>query len=421
MTSFSDVGLLPWVTKSCDAMSLYNPTEVQQQTIPLVLEGANVLASSKTGSGKTACFCLPILQKLSEDPYGVFALIITPVRELASQIADQFISLGRPIDVSVMTVFGGRSNLGQTASLAQRPHVVIATPGRLAELLRGDPELKSVLRRLKFLVLDEADRLLIPGFESDLAEIITALPPRNQRQTLLFSATMTSAVSSLVQKFGDMEIVTVGESIPAADSLAHEYVFLPSAVKLTFLFNVISETFASESIIIFTSSIRACQLTASTLEKLLPKQVVCLHSLLESQGRRDAAIGKFRNGNARILIATEVAARGLDLPAVNVVIHFELPRETTEYLHRAGRTARAGRTGRSIALVSESEVQLLQAIEAEQNILFSEFAAFEGEIEEKIVKSLGKISKAKNEAEILLSEIGFDERLKERKRKRTVS
>ena len=426
MSDFESLGVGPWVVSACKTMSIYTPTEVQERTIPLILSGKSICASSRTGSGKTACFCLPILQKLAEDPYGVYALVLTPVRELATQIADQFEAFGRPIDVSVMTAFGGRSLVGQSGMLSQRPHVVIATPGRLAELLRSNVDLGKVFRRVKTLVLDEADRLLLSGFETDLAEIFSYLPARTQRQTLLFSATITPSVEGLLQKFGDeMITVRVTESIPP--TLNHNYTFLPSAAKMAYLCYLLTEKFAKEQIIIFCSSIRSCQLLASTLEILgreeeISMSISFLHSLVPSQARRSAAVGKFKNGKSRILVATDVAARGLDIPSVGLVVHFELPRDSADYVHRAGRTARAGKGGCSLALVSESEIQLLKNIETDKNPIFTEFESFASNstAEKSVSKLLGKISRARQQADVLLSEIGFDEELKIRKKRKTL-
>ncbi|GAB4836748.1 DEAD-box ATP-dependent RNA helicase 36 [Ancistrocladus abbreviatus] len=196
-STFTDLGLSEWTAKTCLELGMKRPTPVQHHCIPKILAGNDVLGLAQTGSGKTAAFALPILHRLAEDPYGVFALVITPTRELAYQLAEQFRALGSCLHVRCVVVVGGMDKITQAKMLIQRPHVVIATPGRVKVLLEENPDIPPVFSRTKFLVLDEADRVLDVGFEEELRMIFRWLPKK--RQTLLFSATMTSDLQTLLE------------------------------------------------------------------------------------------------------------------------------------------------------------------------------------------------------------------------------
>jgi len=421
------------------------------------MQGRDVLGCAETGSGKTAAFALPILHHLSQDPYGVFAVVLTPTRELAIQISEQFSVLGAPIGVQIALVIGGVNMTEQGKALAKLPHVVIATPGRLRHHLEGpDP---PHLARTPYLVLDEADRLLSAGFSSELQTILSHMShPR--RRTLLFSATLTSSLTELEMLAMKETLrfdLTSEQRIPT--QLMQQYLFMPAQVKMCYLVAVLRKVLESQqaqrdddddgddkdgiyssalqkknkgdekkgkkgkksadgklfdaaalapapssSIIIFVGTCRRCQEVAEVLLEL-GIDCVALHSMM-TQLRRNAALGKFKSHISRILIATDVASRGLDIPAVDLVINMDLPKVAVDYVHRVGRTARAGRRGRSLSLITQYDLELVHAIEAytEQKLELSE------EVKEaEIIPFLNPVAKAVRVAQLKLLEVGFDE------------
>ncbi|KAF4663993.1 putative RNA helicase [Perkinsus chesapeaki] len=416
--SLRHLGLSQWAVDVCSSLEITKPTLIQQLAIPAILEGKNVVGASKTGSGKTAAFALPILQKLSKDPFGVFAVILTPVRELAVQIAEQFEALSKPIDGQIACIVGGTSILPQINEIHDRPHIVVATPGRLAEILNGDSSLVEAFAHTEFLVLDEADRLLVSGsgFETSIADIMKALPGKAKRQTLLFTATLSENVMALQQRYGEesMPLLDANPSSDLPTNLRLRYVFIPAMVRMAYLNYLVCQKFSEDNMIIFTATLRSCQLVASTLEKL-GVSVAALHSL-QDQRRRTASLGKFRNAKVRVLVATDVASRGLDIPQVGVVLNYELPTDPDDFVHRAGRTARAGRKGDAVSIVTEGDVQLVKSVEERMGVTMEKL-----EIEDEdatILKLLTKTSKAVQEAELMLFEVGFDEKIKESKRRK---
>lgn len=420
MSSFEDLGLEEWISNTCQAMAIYTPTMIQTESIPILLSGNDAIISSPTGSGKTLCFALPVLQSLAKDPFGVYCVILTPVRELAHQIQQQIIAMGHSIGLKTCLVVGGKSTGYQSSIIVNdRPHIVIATPGRLADMIRTSPDTLRCFSRVKWFVMDEADRLLSgSGFEQDLLDIIQVLPGKADRQTVLVTATVSHKVTELQAIYGESNMPIIQDPTLRPSTIKHEYILVPSLVRLTYLHHLLRNVYPTESVIVFTRTIMSCQVVASAIERFLANQenggVVCLHSMLEGQSRRFAALGKFRNQHARILVATDVAARGLDIPAVNLVVNFELPTDTPNYVHRVGRTGRAGRSGCAISLVSESEIQLLQSIEAETGLTLEPLVCDE----ETVLELLPKTSAARREAEAMLNEIGFEDKIKERRKRR---
>uniref|UniRef100_K7FNK5 DEAD-box helicase 49 n=1 Tax=Pelodiscus sinensis TaxID=13735 RepID=K7FNK5_PELSI len=350
------------------------------------------MGCAKTGSGKTAAFVLPILQKLSEDPYGIFCLVLTPTRELAYQIAEQFRVLGKPLGLKDCIIVGGMDMVAQALELSRKPHVVIATPGRLADHLRSSNTFS--LRKIKFLVLDEADRLLEQGctdFTKDLEVILGAVPAT--RQTLLFSATLTDTLNELKSLAMNKPFFWESQAeVRTVDELVQRYLLVPEKVKDAYLVHLI-QTFQDEhedwSIIIFTSTCKSCQILNMMLKKFnFPS--VALHSMMR-QKQRFAALAKFKSSVFRILIATDVAARGLDIPTVQVVINHNTPGLPKIYIHRVGRTARA-----------ETKLQ--------------EFS-----VEERaVLHILTQVNVVRRECEIKLEATDFDEKKEINKRKQMI-
>ncbi len=442
LISFLNLGLDPWIVKKCELVGIRHPTPVQANCIPPILQGRDVLGCAQTGSGKTAAFALPILHMLSKDPYGPFALVLTPTRELAFQIADQFNVFGSSMGVRCAVVVGGVDMLKQALELQERPHIIIATPGRLHDhLLRPNP---PNLALIKFLVLDEADRLLDASFVKDLTFIINKLP--SQRQTLLFSATMTANLDRLEE----MTLVNTyrfdaTSSIKTVTTLKQYYLFIPTQVKMVYmmyLMNLLNPSNKEEdeepkkrnhkakknkmissaptsqrpktSIMIFVATCKMCELVGEIGNELGAK-CVTLHSMM-SQSRRLAALGKFKSGISRVLISTDVASRGLDIPEVDSVINFDLPRDADDYIHRVGRTARAGRKGQSISIVTQHDISLLQNIEEK---IGKKMDDFESQASEKnVLKMLTEVTTATRVAKNRLTERGFDDKAQSRKDKR---
>ncbi|XP_073249201.1 probable ATP-dependent RNA helicase DDX49 [Porites lutea] len=373
--TFSGLGLNKWLVNQCDAVGIKSPTEIQQKCIPPILEGRDCIGCAKTGSGKTAAFALPILQKLCEDPYGIFAVILTPTRELAYQICDQFRVLGKPIGLKEAVIIGGLDMMKQALALAEKPHVVIATPGRLADHLKSTDTVH--LKRIKFLVLDEADRLLDPSFGDDLQVIFDNVP--SERQTLLFSATLTDTLQELRELSPNEPFYyEVKSDIATVAELDQKYILTAASVRDSYLVYILREHAENKSVIIFTHTCKNCQTLANMLWKCdLP--CVALHSL-KSQGERLAGLATFKSGLVKILVATDVASRGLDIPQVELVINSNVPASPKDYIHRVGRTARAGRGGMAITLMTQYDVDRVKQIEATINTKLVEFETNENEV-----------------------------------------
>ncbi|OLN83700.1 ATP-dependent RNA helicase DBP8 [Colletotrichum chlorophyti] len=372
-TTFSSLNVRPWLVQSLANMAIKRPTGIQKGCIPEILKGRDCIGGSRTGSGKTVAFAVPILQRWAEDPTAIFAVVLTPTRELALQIFEQFKAISAPQSLKAILVTGGSDMRAQAIALAQRPHVVIATPGRLADHIRTSGEDTICgLRRVKYVVLDEADRLLDatgPGsMIPDVEECLSVLPPSSQRQTLLFTATITPEVRALKdmplkpgkQPVFVCEVDTQTLAIPATLSQLHLQVPVTHREHYLHTF-LLTDGNVDKSVIIF------CNRTSTAdylhhLLRLLEHRVTSLHSGLPQRQRVDN-LGRFRAAAARILVATDVASRGLDIPEVALVINYDIPRNPDDYIHRVGRTARAGRKGTAVTFVGQRDVQLVLAIE----------------------------------------------------------
>jgi len=437
MSDFNHLGLDSWLSKQCSSLGMTRPTPVQQNCIPAIMEGKDVIGAAKTGSGKTLAFALPVVQILSVDPYGIFALVLTPTRELAVQIADQFRIVGKPINIRVSVVVGGVDMVQQGRELHQKPHVVIATPGRLADLIESQDDFS--LKQIKYLVLDEADRLLEGGgnsnFDGQLATIFSALPAKTQRQTLLFSATISDSIEAIRkgcreegrpepfvwQQDGSEGVSSDGATVAQLDQ---RIVLTPPSddAKDAYLVALVEKHFSKDEaardlVIVFTQTCRGCQVISMTLNALGFK-AAALHSMI-SQKERTSGLAKFRSSQVRILVATDLASRGLDIPEVQLVINHNVPSATKNYVHRVGRTARAGRRGRALTLVTPHDVKLLQAVEA---MALAPGTKMEEESvdEDRVGEILAQVSVTKREQDVMLSETDFDERRNVNKRKKLI-
>lgn len=355
--TFSDLGIVDVLCEACESLKWKTPSKIQKEAIPVALQGKDVIGLAETGSGKTGAFALPILQALLECPQRYFALVLTPTRELAFQICEQFEALGSSIGVKCAVIVGGMDMMSQSMMLAKKPHIIIATPGRLVDHLENTKGFN--LKALKFLVMDEADRILNMDFEVEVDKILRVVP--RERRTFLFSATMTKKVNKLQRaSLKDPVKVEVNTKYKTVDQLLQYYIFIPVKFKDTYLVHIVNEL-AGNSMMIF------CATCVNTLRTALMLRNLGLTAIplngQMSQNKRLAALTKFRAKTRSILISTDVASRGLDIPHVDVVINFDIPTHSKDYIHRVGRTARAGRSGKSITFVTQYDVELYQRIE----------------------------------------------------------
>ena len=346
MSSFLDYGLPAWLVKQCESLGFQSPTEVQKACIVPTLKGRDILGCAKTGSGKTAAFLVPILAVLSKDPYGVFAVVISPTRELACQIVDQAKVLGRPMNIRVSLVCGGLDRADQSREVSAKPHIVVATPGRLAELLEHDEGV--TINKIKFLVFDEADRLFEESMAKSMKTIIEHAPAK--RQTLLYSATMTSVLQQILSLTKNNPFQwSNDESETTVQELEQKMVFVAKAAKDTYLVHFVKAELEKDpeaQIIVFTSTCKHCQSMSQFLQ-----HVNCPNVALNSAMRqklRLLSVSKFKSKYVRVLVTTDVGSRGLDIPDVQLVLNYNVPFDPDTYIHRVGRTARAGASGRLV-------------------------------------------------------------------------
>lgn len=357
--TFADLGVREELCDACEQLKFTHPTPIQTQAIPLALEGRDVIGLAETGSGKTAAFVLPILQALLEKPQGLFGLIMAPTRELAYQISQQVDALGSIINVKCATLVGGMDMVPQAIALSKRPHIVVATPGRLLDHLENTKGFS--LRYLKYMVLDEADRLLDLDFGPVLDKILKVLP-RDGRHTYLFSATMSSKVESLQRAAlqNPVRVSISSSSHQVVSTLLQRYFFLPHKHKDLYLIHLLNENIGHPTII-FTRTVNETQRIAVLL-RTLGFGAIPLHGQL-SQSARLGALNKFKQKSRDILVATDVASRGLDIPSVDLVVNLDLPADSQTYVHRVGRTARAGKSGKAVSFVTQYDVEIWLRIE----------------------------------------------------------
>ncbi|KAJ1606729.1 ATP-dependent RNA helicase-like protein [Cryptosporidium canis] len=471
---FVKLGLHKWVQDTCDSLKIRTPTAIQSKSIPNILKGRNVVGNAPTGSGKTLCYCLPMLQLLAEDPFSVFGLVLVPSRELSYQVLDQFQVFGNKVNANCQVLTGGFDVSEQIHILNQkRPHILIGTPGRLSAVISyPGSNISGLLKNLRFLVLDEADRLLSESLEDDMFPVLSVLPKSSTgRQTLLFSATLTNAIKEIVDKYSNMKdsdgagkrpqelpmiVVNENPNDSPVESIRQMYLFLNHRVRLVYLHYILSNvhffdidsvdkekfeknsTFFEESQedieeeisfvaknkkkskkskeqvidqnkiikqgIIFTATKQQCQMLTSCLE-IMGYSVTGLHSLM-NQRRRLASLGKFRSKTSKLLVATGVAARGLDVPDVEFVINYDFPRSFEDYIHRIGRVGRANKTGISLSIVTEQDVPYVYEFESRMK---KEMELLKLD-EDEVLKNMNRVTVAQQKAMLLLEEIGFNEK-----------
>ena len=321
---------------------------IQERAIPPLLSGKNVIGQAKTGSGKTAAFGLPLLERIDLEDDSIQALVLAPTRELAQQIAAELGRLGKHTGVRILAIFGGQSINVQLDALRLGVHVVVGTPGRVIDHLRRRT---LDLGRARFVVLDEADRMLDMGFIDDVNFILAATPP--QKQLALFSATMPEGVVKLTERYMvDSVKVLVDSEEPSVESLEQYYTVAPQPDKLAALLGVLGRGEVNNAIVFCRTRQGARRLARELDRRYL--NAVPLHGDL-SQAQRDHSMKLFKSGRMDVLVATDVASRGIDIVHVDCVVNYDVPEDPLIYFHRVGRTARAGRAGKSYTLVSPDE------------------------------------------------------------------
>ncbi|XP_064613929.1 probable ATP-dependent RNA helicase DDX47 isoform X1 [Liolophura sinensis] len=411
--TFSQLGVIDVLCEACQQLKWKTPSKIQQEAIPVALAGNDVIGLAETGSGKTGAFALPILQALLASPQRLFALILTPTRELAFQISEQFEALGTTIGVKCAVVVGGIDMMTQSLMLAKKPHVIIATPGRLVDHLENTKGFS--LRSLKYLVMDEADRILNMDFEQEVwiainstqilyedlsttVDKILKVIPR-ERKTYLYSATMTKKVAKLQRASLQNPVkVEVSTKYQTVEKLQQHYIFIPVKFKDVYLVYILNEL-AGNSFMIFCSTCVNTMRVALMLRNL-GLTAVPLHGQM-SQAKRLGALNKFKSKNRSILIATDVASRGLDIPHVDVVINFDIPSHSKDYIHRVGRTARAGRAGKAITFVTQYDVELYQRIE---HLIGKQLPLYNTE-EQEVMLLMERVTEAQRYAKMEMSEL----------------
>jgi ATP-dependent RNA helicase RhlE len=361
MTQFSDFGLAEPIARALSDKGYTIPTPIQVQAIPPALEGKDLCGIAQTGTGKTAAFALPMLHRMNAEPrhrlkFQTRALVLAPTRELASQIAQSFTDYGKYMKLTVTTIFGGVPIPRQERAMSHGVDVVVATPGRLLDLVeRGSLDLRNV----EILVLDEADQMLDLGFIHDLRRIVGLLP--RKRQTLFFSATMPKAIEELAARYLTNPIkVSVQPAATTAERVDQAVIHVNQAEKPALLQLVLKDKSIDRALVFSRTKHGADRIVRQLGNAGIAAEAI--HGN-KSQPQRERALAAFKAGTCRVLVATDIAARGIDVTGVSHVINYELPNVPESYVHRIGRTARAGRAGQAIAFCAEDERPFLKDIE----------------------------------------------------------
>ncbi len=377
--SFEALGLQPSLLQAIVKSDYTEPTPIQAQAIPLLLQGKDILGQAQTGTGKTAAFTLPLLQQIDTDRNDIQALVLTPTRELASQVANSVYKYGEFGSARVISIYGGVSYDRQLRRLEKGAHIVVGTPGRLLDLIqRRALKLSSV----RYVVLDEADEMLKMGFIEDVQTILQEIP-KEQRQTALFSATLSDEVRMLAEQYMRNPVsITIAREKLTVPQIEQRYYMVHKDSKLAALSRLL-ETENIQSALVFT---RTRSGSAELAEELLKRGYVAdaLHGEL-NQAAREAVLRRFRSGQLPILVATDVVARGVDISDVSHVFNFDMPYDPEDYVHRIGRTGRAGRSGTALMLVTPQERRRIAGLEAYtgQRMIRAEFPSDEAVYEQR--------------------------------------
>ena len=354
--TFADLGLTAPMLKALSDAGYKTPTPIQAQAVPLALKGRDLIGLAMTGTGKTAAFVIPIIERLLGGPHRTRALILTPTRELCVQVEESFRKYGKHSGLGVIPVYGGVGYEPQVKALRAGVDVVVATPGRLLDHLEKQ---NVVLDEVEILVLDEADRMLDMGFAPQINRIVAQL--HSYRQTLLFSATMPPEVEALARKYLRKPVVVqVGRRSGAATTVQH-FVYPCPKDKKTALLTELLKKESLDSVLVFTRTKHG----ADRVVKMLEREGInagAMHAD-KTQGQRTKALEDFKNGKLRVLVATDIAQRGLDISGISHVINFDVPQQAEDYVHRIGRTGRAASTGDAYTFMCADEIAMVKSIE----------------------------------------------------------
>ena len=355
--SFADLGLSDPMLDSLEAAGYERPTPIQAQAVPLALKGRDLMGLAQTGTGKTAAFTIPIIERLMGGPKRTRALILTPTRELCQQVEEAVHKYGKGTGLDVISVYGGVGYDAQVTALRNGVDVIVATPGRLIDHLEKQ---NVVFDDLEVLVLDEADRMLDMGFAPQINKIVDAIHP--YRQTLLFSATMPPEVEALARKYLRKPIVVqVGRRSAAATTVRHFVYPVPTTKKTKLLEHLLGEMSKEDSILVFTRTKRGADRIVRHLVDA-GFNADALHAD-KSQPQREQALAAFRDGTVKILVATDIAQRGLDISGISHVINYDVPQQAEDYVHRIGRTGRAAKEGDAFTFMCADEIGMVRTVE----------------------------------------------------------
>ena len=428
--SFEKMKLEKWILKIIKYLSYKEPTEVQKYVIPQILKDKSVIAISKTGTGKTASFCLPILSELSKNPFGLYSIVLEPTRELVLQVEEKLKLFSTGFNLRMCSIIGGEDYTTQLKELDKIPHIIIATPGRLVSFLENN--YIKLVDNLRYFVMDEFDQLLDDTIKPDIDKIITYLP--DDRITLFFSATIMQTKEELKKYLGkndkeeifyynnntdekiddiikdtninkeknkdndkddkDKEIKKKNKIIPLKiknrinEDISLKYILVPQKLKEHYLLYLLRNRYKETNTLIFVNHVKQCDFLYN-LCKLFEIKVSHLHSKMTQKNRRED-LQKFKGSMTNILISTDLASRGLDIKQCDLVINFDIPLSSLTFIHRAGRTGRIGNKGLCISLVSQYDVEVLNGIEEDLNADFKEIEDID---QDEIMVDTGLVSK----------------------------
>lgn len=356
MTTFNELGLSKPVIQSLTNMGFEEATPIQERTIPIALEGRDLIGQAHTGTGKTAAFGIPMIERFSEGLEQVQGLVITPTRELAVQVAEELNRIGQTKGIRTLPVYGGQDIVRQIRALKKRPHILVGTPGRLMDHMRR----KTIrLQGIKMVILDEADEMLNMGFIDDIEAILQEIP--QERQSLLFSATMPRPIQALAQRFlRNPEFISIKAKEVSVPSVDQSYIEVEERQKFEVLTRLLDNQSPDLAIVFGRTKRRVDELYEALNKRGYSAEGI--HGDL-TQAKRDSVMRQFKEGTIDVLVATDVAARGLDISGVTHVYNFDIPQDPESYVHRIGRTGRAGKTGEAITFVTPREMNHLRVIE----------------------------------------------------------
>ena len=355
--TFADLGLSAPMLASLARAGYERPTPIQAQAVPLALKGRDLMGLAQTGTGKTAAFTIPIIERLLGGPKRTRALILTPTRELCQQVEASFQKYGEGTGLDVISIYGGVGYEPQTAALRAGVDVIVATPGRLIDHLEKQ---HVIFDDLEVLVLDEADRMLDMGFAPQINKIVAQIHP--YRQTLLFSATMPPEVEALARKYlRKPQVVQVGRRSQAAATVRHYVYPVPKHKKTELLVHLVKSLDAEDSVLVFTRTKHGADRVVQHLAEA-GYTADALHAD-KSQGQREQALARFKAGTTKILVATDIAQRGLDISGITHVINYDVPQQAEDYVHRIGRTGRAAKEGDAFTFMCADEIGMVRTVE----------------------------------------------------------